>query len=111
MNAWSSKRDLGTSPSRCGCCSLFFHNNILAMYLFLSPQECLGDKTQCGLFEAWKPLSASVALFAGKELKVPWGCFEDIYKPQADTLSIDSCLPVENKGGIISKNNCNSLSS
>lgn len=77
MNARSSKRDLGTSPSRCGCCcSLFFHNNILAMYLFLSPQECLGDKTQCGLFEVWKPLSASVALFAGKELKVPWAALK-----------------------------------
>lgn len=75
------------------------------MYLFLSPQECLGDKTQYGLFEDWKPLSASVALLAGKELKVLWGCFEDISKPQADTLSTDSCLPMEKKGNNISKYN------
>lgn len=102
MNAWSSKRDLRTSPSRHGCyCSLFYPNNILVMYLFLTLQECLGDRVQplWGLGTTF-----CLSCFCWKGVKEPccvWG-----KKPRADTPTSKGGLPVRNKGKVIAKRNC-----
>lgn len=70
-----------------------------ALISFSSP--VFRGQTQWGFFEDWKPLSASIALFAF----YCWGCYRHI-QATADTPNIYSCLPMKNKGNIISKYNC-----
>lgn len=83
------------------------------LLLFVPSQQHPGDalislsspmfrgQTQWGFLEDWKPLSASVALFA----IYFWGCYRH-RQATADTPNTYSRLSMKNKGNTTSKYNC-----